>query len=302
MQQRVALATYKALPSLSRDDQLLIPELALRGVAGVPAVWDDSDVPWDAFDAVVIRSCWDYHTRPDVFREWINRVRDAGVPIWNPPAVLHWNIEKTYLRELVATGFAVVPTRWIERGSGAKLVAVLEEEGWDEAVVKPIVSASAANTWRTSIERASADQGRFRDLVASETVMVRRFAQPIQTEGEWSLCFFGGEFSHAVLKRPVPGDFRVQSEFGGTHSKVTPDPALIAEASAVLSAAPERCLYARVDGCVVDGAFWLMELELLEPSLFLGYDPLAPARFATAIRSAAAVSPRTRARPGGSGG
>jgi hypothetical protein len=202
----------------------------------------------------------------------------------------------------MATGFAVVQTHWVERGSNAKLVTVLEEEGWGEAVVKPVVSASAANTWRTSIERASAEEGRFRDLVEREGVMVQRFVQPVQTKGEWSLCFFGGEFSHAVLKRPVPGDFRVQSEFGGTRSKVTPDPALIAEASAVLAAAPERCLYARVDGCIVDGAFWLMELELLEPSLFLAYDPLAPARFAAAIRSAAAVSPRTRARPDGSGG
>jgi hypothetical protein len=302
MEQRVALATYKALASLSRDDQLVLPELALRRVVGVPAVWDDPDVRWAAFDAVVIRSCWDYHTRPDAFREWIDRVRDAGVSIWNPPAVLHWNIEKTYLRELVARGLSVVPTRWIERGSGARLATVLEEEGWIEAVVKPVVSASAENTWRTSSERASADEARFSNLVAREGVMVQRFVQPVQTEGEWSLCFFGGEFSHAVLKRPVPGDFRVQSEFGGTRSKVTPDPALIAEASAVLAAAPERCLYARVDGCVVEGAFWLMELELLEPSLFLAYDRLAPARFAEAIRWATAISPRTRARPDGSGG
>jgi hypothetical protein len=302
MEQRVALATYKALASLSRDDQLVLPELALRRVVGVPAVWDDPDVRWASFDAVVIRSCWDYHTRPDAFREWIDRVRDAGVSIWNPPAVLHWNIEKTYLRELVARGLSVVPTRWIERGSGARLATVLEEEGWIEAVVKPVVSASAENTWRTSSERASADEARFSNLVAREGVMVQRFVQPVQTEGEWSLCFFGGEFSHAVLKRPVPGDFRVQSEFGGTRSKVTPDPALIAEASAVLAAAPERCLYARVDGCVVEGAFWLMELELLEPSLFLAYDRLAPARFAEAIRWATAISPRTRARPDGSGG
>ena len=283
MEQRVALATFKALPSLSRDDQLVIPELALRRLVGVPAVWDAPHVRWDSFDAVVIRSCWDYHTRPDAFREWIDRVHHAGVPVWNPPAVLHWNIEKTYLRELVARGLAVVPTHWIERGSGASLASVLEEEGWTDAVVKPVVSASAENAWRTSVHRASADEARFRDLVTREGVMVQRFMEPIQTTGEWSLCFFRGVFSHAVLKRPQPGDFRVQSEFGATYRSASPHPALLAKAGAALAAAPAPCLYARVDGCVVDGVFHLMELELLEPSLYLGYDGAAPARFAEAI-------------------
>jgi glutathione synthase/RimK-type ligase-like ATP-grasp enzyme len=199
--------------------------------------------------------------------------------------VLRWNSRKTYLRELEAAGVPTVPTHFVEKG-GESLARVLRETGWDEVVVKPVVSASAYETWRASRATLAQDDARYALLLAEGAVMVQPFLPGIMTEGEWSLCFFAGRYSHAVLKRPRPGDFRVQADHGGQYTAEEPSRQLVAEAGAALRAAGRRTLYARVDGCVMDGAFRLMELELLEPGLFLATHPAAAARFAEAVLEA----------------
>jgi glutathione synthase/RimK-type ligase-like ATP-grasp enzyme len=284
---RVALATSAAVPDLAPDDRLLLPALAARAIQAEPAVWDDPELAWERYDAVVVRSCWDYHHKPDRFDRWTRRIEAAGVPLWNPPALLRWNARKTYLRELAGDGVPVVPTRFLESGAGPELDAVLREAGWREAVVKPVVSASAHETWRAERGRP-ADGERFRELVGRMPVMVQPFLPEIEREGEWSFCFFGGEYSHAVLKRPRPGDFRVQSDHGGVYHPAEPPDELIEQARAALRAARSPTLYARVDGCLIEGELLLMELELLEPGLFLAMHPRAPERFADALASALA--------------
>jgi glutathione synthase/RimK-type ligase-like ATP-grasp enzyme len=279
---RVALATAAAWAALNDDDRLLVDALGALGVEAAPAVWDDPTVEWGAHDVVVIRSCWDYFHRADEFRAWIDRLEAAGVALHNPPAVARWNMDKGYLRELEARGVGIVPTAWVERGAGGSLGELLGERGWRAAVVKPRVSASANGTWRTE-GGGTDDEARFRDGVAQGALMVQPFVDAVQAEGEWSLIFVDGEFSHAVIKRPAAGDFRVQIEHGGSADPVRPDPGLVAEARAALEAAPGRTLYARVDGCVVDGRFLVMELELLEPHLFLGTAPGAAERLAGAV-------------------
>lgn len=282
---RVALATSAAYATLAPDDRPLAAALDRRGIEAVPAVWDDAAVAWRDFDAVVVRSCWDYHHRPDRFAAWVSWIERLGVPLWNPPAVLRWNADKRYLRELEARGVRVVPTAWIEPGGETTLAALLRERGWTDAVVKPAVSASAHGTWRTALASADADEARFR-AAARERLLVQPFVREVAESGEWSLVFFGGRFSHAVLKRPRAGDFRVQAEHGGEHRLLPADPGLVREAEAVLAAAPPGWLYARVDGCVVGGRLCLMELELLEPMLFLEAEPLAAERFADALVAA----------------
>jgi glutathione synthase/RimK-type ligase-like ATP-grasp enzyme len=146
------------------------------------------------------------------------------------------------------------------------------------------VSASAYETWRSSSRRAGGDAARFAALLDAGDVLVQPY-QPAIEAGEWSLCFFGGAFSHAVLKRPRSGEFRVQSELGGTVSIEHPQPSLVAEAAAVTALIPGGWLYARVDACSVRGSLLLMELELIEPTLFFHADPAAADRFATAFRT-----------------
>jgi glutathione synthase/RimK-type ligase-like ATP-grasp enzyme len=281
---RVALATYAPLPGLSADDQLLLPELAGLGITAEPAVWNDPRIDWTVFDAVILRSCWDYHLQVDAFLAWVARLETSGVAMWNPPHVVRWNAEKGYLHALAASGVPVVATRWVEAGSDVTLARVLADEGWRDAVVKPAVSASAHDTWRIATQAIDGEaESRFRAGVERGRVLVQPFLETIEVDGEWSLVFLDGAFSHSVIKRPRSGDFRVQPEHGGS-SDVREAPASVRDqAKRALDAAPGPTLYARVDGCVIDGAFRLMELELLEPSLFLATTADAPCRLARAI-------------------
>ena len=190
--------------------------------------------------------------------------------------------ENAYQRHLAARGVATVPTVWLERGADADLGGLLAERGWAEAVVKPAISASARETWVTSPSSGRTDQGRFRALLLAGDALVQPVVPEVRRTGEWSLIFLGGAFSHAMLKRPREGDFRVQEELGGSALREEPSPALVQQARQALAAAPAPCLYARVDGVERDGRLVLMELELIEPVLYFGADPGAADRFAGA--------------------
>jgi hypothetical protein len=287
----IALATYTALPGCAADEQPLIECLAALGVRARPAVWDDPSIPWREYDGVVVRSCWDYHLRYDDFFRWVDRVASAGVPMWNSPAVLRWSSRKTYLHDLEIGGVRTVPTVWLlaenARAKTASLATIMTDTGWDRAVVKPIISASAHETWSVTMDEAREDaaewDARLRALIARPGAMVQPFVQEVESDGEWSLQFFGGVFSHAVRKYAALGDFRVTREWGGWHELVTPTPNVIRQAERALRTAPGESLYARVDGVIRGGDLVVTELELLEPSLFLDADPDAPMRLARAI-------------------
>lgn len=280
---RVGLATYRRLPNLSADDRVLVPALAALGLRAEAVVWDQPDVP-PGVTAVVIRSCWDYHLRIDEFFSWLSRLERRGVRVLNPPPLIRWNADKHYLLDLSSRGVATVPTRVIRKGERGRLAGVLAEAGFEEAVVKPAVSASAHATWRTSRALAHHDDSQFQAAVAAGDVLVQPLISVVATQGEWSVICFGGTPSHAVLKRPAAGDWRVQGELGGTAQLRTAPPALIKDARRVLSAAgAEQAAYARVDGYLDDDRLVLMELELIEPQLYLDLEPEAPSRFAGAI-------------------
>jgi hypothetical protein len=255
---RIALVTWSGLPRLATDDQLLRDALVRDHHDVVSAVWDDHRVDWHSFDTIVIRSTWDYHKRIDDFRAWLTSLDDA--PLWNPRRVVERNLHKAYLLDMPN----VVPTRIVQPGEHVDVR--------ERVVVKPTVSATA---YRTSIVHEP--------FVAEFEALVQPFVDEITTKGEWSLIFFSGTFSHAVLKRVREGDFRVQNDFGGNAVAATPPPALIEGAHEVLATIKEPWLYARVDGVERDGRLLLMELELTEPSLFLDRDANAPQRFADAI-------------------
>lgn len=283
---KIAFVTHASLPGLAADDLLAVEELHRRGARVEPAVWDDPGVRWSAYDRVVIRSCWDYHLRPDAFFDWLDRLEGEGIPLWNSAAVVRGNVDKAYLGELGAAGLPVLPTVRLPQGEPADLAGLLDRQGWDEVVIKPSVSASAFRTLRTRRGEAAAVQGTLDEMLASSGVLVQPFLAEIQQGGEWSLIFLGGEFSHAVLKRPKEGDFRVQTELGGSADPRTPSISLVEQARRIVAAIPRPWLYARVDGVEIGGVFTLMELELIEPSLFLVADEQAPARFAAAILGA----------------
>jgi glutathione synthase/RimK-type ligase-like ATP-grasp enzyme len=272
---KIAFVTYAANPTITPDDNLTAEALRRMGYMVQPAVWDDPAVAWQAFDLVLIRSPWDYHHKAEAFVAWLDRLEGLGVAVENALPLLRWNAHKTYLRDLEARGIPIIPTVWVKQGEPMPALTAVWGEP-HEVVVKPTVSASAYLTERLRTEELSA-------FKAAVDIMIQPFVREITVVGEWSLLYFDGLYSHAVKKYPQAGDFRVQSAFGGKVSLEVPTPALLEQVQGILNALDTTPLYARVDGVEVDGRFLLMELELVEPSLFLRADVDAPQRFAAAI-------------------
>lgn len=275
----VAWVTYKKHKDIAPDDRIAAEAVRRRGVLVLPTVWDDPGADWSAYDAVVIRSCWDYQYRPEKFVSWLDALEESGARVFNPLHVVRWNHDKKYLRDLEQRGIEIAATFWCERGTAPSIQGILRERGWNKAVVKPTISGTSMHTW--VVERGDNDShdADFLTLLKQRDMMIQEFLPEI-LEGEWSLVFFGGEFSHAAVKRAKQGDFRVQDEHGGTWAQEPCPPELIEQARSVLQCVEEDLLYARVDGVVRDGRFILGELELIEPMLYFGENENAANVFA----------------------
>ncbi|HSQ65920.1 MAG TPA: hypothetical protein VLM85_22015 [Polyangiaceae bacterium] len=276
---RVGFLTSRELVGLTADDRLAIRPLEAEGVSVEAVVWDDPALDLRGFDLAVIRSPWDWYRRAQEFSLVLERLERSGVRLENRGA-RRW-LDKRYLAEL---GARVVPTRVLSKADS--LEEAVRASGWSRIVLKPSVSAGAFRTALFDAADAAEHVALFDQIVREGDAMLQPYVEEIERAGEWSLIFFDGKFSHAVLKRPAGGDFRVQEEFGGRTEFTHPPDALIEEACRALAAAGEDFLYARVDGVVSDarGGFCLTELEVVEPELFLRAHPEAPARFAAAIR------------------
>ncbi len=272
---RVALVTCDALPALYEEEAQLPKLLETRGLTAVPVSWSDPAVDWAQFDLVVLRSTWDYFERYPEFLVWLDRLENLGGRMWNPPSLVRWNADKRYLRELEGRGIRIVPTAFCEARSTASLPAILLDRGWPEVVIKPAVSGGAYRTHRVKAADAASHQPQLEEILATTGVLVQPFLPEIETEGEWSLFFFGGTFSHAVLKVPAANEYRVQMQFGGTAVPKSPEPWMINQARRVIAELPSPPAYARIDGVLRDRELLLMEAELIEPYLFLGAVPEA---------------------------
>ena len=229
------------------------------------------------FDLVLPLLVWGYPFAPRLWAEAIGRWEAEGAPLRNPPSVLRWNADKIYLDRLAGRGAPVVPTRYQERLSEARLQEAARAFGTDRLVAKPRISSTAWQTirWSPGVPLTDGPEG---------AAMVQPYLPEIERSGEVSMIFFGGAFSHAVAKRPQPGDFRVQPEFDGIIAAHDPDAAEQDAARLILAAVDEPLLYARIDLVRgLDGMPQLIELELIEPDLYLGYDEGAGARFAAAV-------------------
>jgi glutathione synthase/RimK-type ligase-like ATP-grasp enzyme len=280
---RVALVTSEALANLYEDDLLLVPALADIGIASAPAVWSDASVDWTAFDALIIRSPWDYFERPAEFRAWLDGRIAEGVLLCNSRDILEWNFDKGYLQELARAGVALVPTICIAANDKADIAALARARGWNDIVVKPTIAGGGYRVYRFRLEELDRYAADIAKTLEDRGVLVQPFLPEIQSGGELSLLFFDGVFSHAVCKRPKAGDYRVQFQFGGTNEDAQVSEELVAQARICVEHAPAPTVYARVDGVVTGGRFLLMELEVFEPLMFLARHPEAPARFARAI-------------------
>jgi glutathione synthase/RimK-type ligase-like ATP-grasp enzyme len=278
---RLALATCAHLPGIYPDDVHLASSLKRLGIEPTSCIWNDPAVDWSRFDAVLMRTTWDYFKHYAAFTHWLDRL---PIPTINGKPLLRWNSEKRYLLKLEQHGVDIIPTRI---APAAGLRETLTAMHGQDVVVKPTVSGGGWHTLRGIAGDAAFEQA-LAQLPQDLDYMVQAFVPEIVDDGEWSLLFFEGRYSHAVIKRAAAGDYRVQSEFGGSVEVVEPDAAIIASAQRVLTATAAighgDHAYARVDGVVVSGRFQLMELEMVEPTLFLSNRPDVAERFAGNLR------------------
>jgi hypothetical protein len=265
------------------DDEHAIGPLADIGWRVSTVSWRQTEVPWEHFDVVIIRSTWDYWNDVPAFLEVLARI-DRESRLANALDIVHWNLAKTYMVDLEGKGVGIVPTIWPDAVLEGLFPAYCDQLQSDELVIKPVVGANGEDAYRVSRSDAADRLARIAEVFTGRAAMVQRFMPGIQSEGEYSLFFFNGEFSHAILKVPAASEFRSQEEHGAEIRSVRPEKALLLRAREALASLSSVPLYARIDFVRDDrDDFLVMELELIEPSMYLRTDPEAASRFARAI-------------------
>lgn len=267
----VALVSCASLPDWEVDDHHLVAALARRGVVVERPVWS-ADVDWGRYDGALLRTPWDYSDQLDRFLAWADHAA-AATSLWHGPAVLRWNLRKTYLAELEADGVPLAPTVWLAAGEPCDVAALCAGRGWARGLVKPVVGASARETLRFGPGELGAAQAHVDRLLPTEGLMLQPYLEAVEREGELSVILIDGVATHGVRKVPVPGDFRVQDDYGAHDEPHPVDGELASLASRAVQAAEARLgtrlLYARVDALRLgSGELVLNELEIVEPSLF----------------------------------
>lgn len=264
-------------------DHLLEEPLANAGWQCETISWRNQEVNWDDYQVVMIRSTWDYHEFPQEFLATLQQIENSNAILQNPLQVVRWNSHKKYLQDLEKKDITIVPTLWSENINSEELSLFFARLKSDEIVIKPTVGASAIDTFRIHKNNVADISSKVVAAFEDKEFMAQPFMNSVVNEGEFSLFYFDGEYSHTVLKSPKRNDFRVQEEYGGLFSKVDPESHLTSAAEKVLEAVDQSLLYARLDFVRHGEHFALIEAELIEPSLYLNLDPQSPQRFVDAL-------------------
>jgi glutathione synthase/RimK-type ligase-like ATP-grasp enzyme len=279
---KIAILTCTKLPELNPEDQKIIPELAKYNIEATAVIWSDKNINWTDFDYLIFRNTWDYFERETEFNIWLDHIEKLGIKTLNPIQVIKKNIHKFYLRELQLQGIPILPTIFIDKTNELDLGEIIPSH-WKKAVIKPAFSAGSYLTEVFEIKDITAINEKFAPIAIDKELLLQEFAPQIQSIGETSFIFFNKQFSHAVNKKPVDGDFRVQSLFGGKYNLVQPSLQLIKQAQKVVDTFTEDVLYARVDGIIIDDTLHLMEIECIEPDLYFNLSENSLDRFVAEI-------------------
>lgn len=282
---RVAILTTDELEDFFVYDHLIDEPLRKLGWETEDVSWRKTDTKWDKYDVVVIRSTWDYQSDPEAFVSCLKKIESSKATLENNFNLITWNISKDYLKDLHQNDIPIVPTRWSTAYNHQTLLDSFGAFTADEIVIKPLVSANADHTYRLNREQAESQKQQLASVFAAKPHMIQPFMSEIVYEGEFSMFYFNGEYSHCIVKVPKRGDFRVQEEHGGILRSVDPHPKLLQLSAKVIAALPELSLYARIDLVRTDNGFAVMEIELIEPSLYFNMDSDSANRFAEAFIS-----------------
>lgn len=294
---KIAIATYKSEENIAQtaneEDIVISNLLKEQGFDVSLEVWNEPAVHWQDYDLVIIKSTWDYHQQIEIFKTWLIHLQELQVKVLNPVDVLLWNCDKHYLRQVQQDGLPVIPSIFIEKNQAADISTLFDTLASNQIIIKPCVSAGSKNTFNIHRDHYQAYTTNVQSILEEEALIAQPFVPQIAEEGEWSFLFFNGSFSHAIIKTPKPGDFRVQEQFGGSTHTAKPTQQQIDTVTAYVSKYAKNCLYARVDGVMQNQQFLLMELELIEPYLFLSSDPGAAGKYVAALK---ALIPQAKAQ------
>jgi len=275
---------------LTQDEEaVLLNFLIEKGLDIEKVIWNDPGIDWSVYPVAILKSPWDYHEKLDDFNAWLDRLEGLGVSLMNPYHIIRWNSDKHYLQEVADAGFQVIRSSFLEKGEKKTLPHYFEELGNNKLIIKPCVSAGAKDTMILTPENAQEIENTLLSATRYDALIIQPFMDEV-LDGEISFIFLGGVFSHSVVKVPRSGEFRVQHFFGGTIQPYTPAENVLKSAASFVDRFAKDCLYARVDGILVDGEFQLMELELIEPYLFLDSHPEGYHNYYQALQKQIAVS------------
>jgi glutathione synthase/RimK-type ligase-like ATP-grasp enzyme len=282
----IAFLTTDDLEDFFVWDNLLIAPFAERGISVETISWHAKDIDWSRFTAVIVRSTWDYQDDAESFMAKLAEIEKSGTSLLNPLTLMQWNVSKDYLQTLEQQGVEIIPSQFFQQADTALIQSHFVHFETDELIIKPLISANSDNTFRLT-PTALADQSDDLNMIFETTpCVIQPFLNSVVDEGEYSLFYFNGQYSHTIKKVPKQGDFRVQEEHGGQLHTVQPDAALLDTAEHVLNQLPELSLYARIDllrsTSTTPHTWQLMEVELIEPSLYFNMDEDSPERFVQA--------------------
>ncbi|PWV51657.1 RimK family alpha-L-glutamate ligase [Chitinophaga sp. S165] len=253
------------------EDKKLLETLNAHGWTAEAKDWKDQATDWSSYGLVILKSPYDYHNRLEEFSAWLHKLSASGVRLLNPVETVLWNADKHYLKEIKDAGFYIIPSVFLEKDIPTDLSSLFAQLGTDKIIVKPCVSGGSKNTFTLVRGEAGLAEHPLNTLLQQEAFIAQPFLPEIHA-GEWSLIFFAGRFSHAILKKPKEGDFRVQPQYGATIHSVLPGSAVIEDATMLVQRFAGDALYSRVDGVMVNGRLALMELELIEPLLYTVFE------------------------------
>jgi glutathione synthase/RimK-type ligase-like ATP-grasp enzyme len=264
------------------DDRLITP-MHQAGWQLERISWRQPQVDWNRYEAVIIRSPWDYQQDADKFLRVLAEIEASKARLFNSLDVVKWNINKRYLQQLQQQGVIIVPSQFGDTLTEDILASAFDGFVTDQLVIKPTISANADNTFWLKRENFTHEISALLSIFKQQEYIIQPFVPAVIEEGEYSLFYFNGQYSHAILKTPKADDFRVQEEHGGQLTSISPEPALLAAAEKTLQHLPEIPLYARLDYVRFNQQFCLMEAELIEPSLYFNMDEQSPMRFTQAF-------------------
>ena len=281
LKRKCALLTISDLSNFQSYDNLIVQPLSKLGWECEFIPWDSISINWDDFDAVIIRSTWDYQQKEKLFFKTLQSIEASTATLYNSLDTVKWNINKRYLLELEKENISIIPTRLYDSFDFDIINQLFSFFNENKLIIKPCVSANADDTFILEQNKMGSLKPVLENTFSQKDFLVQPFIKNIRIEGEYSLIYFGNRLSHVLLKTPKNGDFRVQEEHGGILKAINkPESSLIDFGNKVMGTIPYQCLFSRVDVVRGSNNYLLMEVELIEPSLYFNMDLKSPQMFA----------------------